>query len=468
MLAFATDFPVVRTSANDDFLQAVGSWILQSPHTSFVNDDLQPLLSLKDFVHEKNNERVEMLRFDSRSESGSAIRHLRHDQGLDWTINIVFNQNTSESWIGIQLFCESRHPSARLPPAKKPYIVKTLLGTLGGGDDGILAVQDTPHILSDLEIDVAARLISGDAKIRLPIVYISCGFDGSYLVDANNLARQLSGMAHVVLEPNRPFSNRLKIEVRGENVYGGTVGVYWPDGGGRRSYFLGERYDSPIEITPAITEEVRTALANRRPLEHCTWSHVLEISSHQAIEELKASGSREVDKYIATFDKELRAKQDRLEAAEKEIRRLQSELQIYEAQSSSRGASLLNGGTEHDFFPNEIFAITRDALSYARQHVPDDSRRQHVLDALLDANPARSDLASAKKEQLKQLLRGKKKIDSKTRRQLESLGFAISEDGKHHKLVYQGDERYVFPLPKSGSDHRGGLNAASDIGRMLF
>ena len=56
----------------------------------------------------------------------------------------------------------------------------------------------------------------------------------------------------------------------------------------------------------------------------------------------------------------------------------------------------------------------------------------------------------------------------KLRRELEDMGFSISEDGKHFKLVFQGDDRYTFTLPKSGSDWRGGLNAASDIGRLLF
>ena len=37
-----------------------------------------------------------------------------------------------------------------------------------------------------------------------------------------------------------------------------------------------------------------------------------------------------------------------------------------------------------------------------------------------------------------------------------------------YKLVYQEDDRYTYTLPKSGSDHRGSLNAANDIGRLMF
>ena len=59
-------------------------------------------------------------------------------------------------------------------------------------------------------------------------------------------------------------------------------------------------------------------------------------------------------------------------------------------------------------------------------------------------------------------------MEARTRRGLEEMGFSISDDGKHYKLVFQGDDRYTFTLAKSGSDHRGGLNAAGDIARLLF
>jgi hypothetical protein len=59
-------------------------------------------------------------------------------------------------------------------------------------------------------------------------------------------------------------------------------------------------------------------------------------------------------------------------------------------------------------------------------------------------------------------------MDAKTRRELESMGFSISEAGKHYKLVFHEDERYMLVLPKTGSDHRGGLNSASDFCRLLF
>ncbi len=219
-------------------------------------------------------------------------------------------------------FANRPRPAARLPVAKKPVVVRTLLHALGGGRDGELDVGENAYYLGNTEIEKAAKLIVGDSECRLPIVYVSANFYGGYALDVDRLANDLSGMAHVVVEPNRPFSLRLKLDANSENVYGGSVGIYWPDGGGRRSFFLGRTHETPSELAKAIFNEVRLALTNRRPLERCTWASVQEMVSRQTFEQLKESGSDKVEEYIGAFDKEIAAKNAQLEDAENEIGRL--------------------------------------------------------------------------------------------------------------------------------------------------
>jgi hypothetical protein len=468
VLSFATELPIDRNRDVADFLRTIEKWILGSPHTRLTAADLAGLATTAELHVKRGIEGLDAVTLSAADDQAAAIRYTRNDEDLEWTTTVVLSRRAIDSWVGIKVSCESRHPAARLPPAKKPVLVRTLLDAMGGAPDGVLRVDGRAFHLENTDIDLAARVITGTSGCHLPIVYVSSGFQGRHALDSERLARDLAGMAHVVVEPNRPFSLRLKIEVASQNVYGGTIGIYWPEGAGRRSFFIGHEYASGEDIAHAIFEELRTALTNRRSLDRCTWAHVQEGISRQNIQALRASGSRELEKYIETFDRELAAKSQRLEDAGKEISRLQRELQIHETRVRAGAGSLLQRGGEQDLYPNEVLSIVRQAIADASTRVANDSRRKHVLHAVLDATPEPEDSAASMREKLKELLRGSRGLDAKMRRGLEEMGFSISEDGKHYKITFQDDDRYTFTLPKSGSDHRGGLNAASDIGRLLF
>ena len=321
MLSFATEFPVETTRTSVDFLAAVREWLLGSPHTVFEASDLSEIEAKDEFSAKKSNELIETLKYQATGSDMAAIRYTKWDRGLEWVSTIVFSRG-QPSWIGIRTSCESQHPAAKLPIAKKPVFVQTFLTRLGGGEDGEIKVQAIPLRLTNSDIPLAARCMSGQAGCRLPLVYVSARFQGGYLVNVDSLAEALAGMAHVVVEPNRPFSVRLMSEVNSQNVYGGAIGVYWPDGGGRRSFFLQHESESPSEMERAVVEEVRSALVNRRPLAKVTWSAVQELISRRTFAALRDQGSTEVQRYVDEFDKELKSKQEELEDAEREIARL--------------------------------------------------------------------------------------------------------------------------------------------------
>lgn len=468
MISFATEFPINPDRTTVDFLQAIVTWISGSPHTGLSAEVLRDLQKKDKAYVENNNERIQSLVTKSPEIDLAGIRYSRRDDNLEWMTTVVFSRTSSDAWVGIHVECESQHAATWLPLAKKPVVIRTILELLGGATDGPLQIRDRAHVLSDTDIDLAANLIRGDAGCRLPIVYVSAPFQGEYILDVDRLAADLSGMAHVVVEPNRPFSVRLQLEVNSQNVYGGTIGIYWPDGGGRRAFFLGGDYPKLGQLADAIKKDVRYALLHRRPIARCTWAYVRETAASQDIQLLKDSGSKAIDEYVEKFDQEIEAKNQRLEDAEREIQRLRNELRSYAARVGTMGGGLLKLGEERDFYPNEILGILLDAIKDAATRVRKESRRQHVLSSILKANQLQEDPLKSRQEQLKRLLRGTSTINRIKQRELEDMGFSILKDGKHFKLVFQGDDRYTYTLPKSGSDWRGGRNAASDIGKLLF
>lgn len=466
MLSFATEFPVEATQTSVDFLAAVREWLLGSPHTMFEASDLSEMEAKDEFSSKKSNELIETLKYQATGNDMAAIRYTKLDRGLEWVSTVVFSRG-QPSWIGIRTSCESQHPAAKLPIARKPVFVRTFLTRLGGGVDGEIKVSATPIRLANSDIPLATRCVAGQAGCRLPLVYVSARFQGGHILDVDSLAEALAGMAHVLVEPNRAFSVRLMSEVNSQNVYGGAIGVYWPEGGGRRSFFLHHESDTSPEMERAVVEEIRSALVNRRPLSRVTWSAVQEHISRRTFAALREQGSAEVNRYADEFDKEIKSKQEELVDAEREISRLEAEIRKYQAQNPMQSGLLLQTSPEQDLYAGELLGVVRDAIADAVTRVTEDSRRQHILYSIVNSNPPTGE-AEAMRNRLKELLRDFRSMDGKVKGALENMGFDISEEGKHYKIVFQGDDRYTFTMPKSGSDHRGGLNLAGDISRLLF
>lgn len=467
MLSFATEFPVSKSTTVDEFLNTIRTWILGSPHTQFRNNDLVSLLDDKEFLSQQGQQIIRGLRASTPIFDIAAIRHRVQEEELEWYTTIVYRNDKIDAWVSVRTQVESLITQSVLPPAKKPRIVKAILENIKGGEDGILSVQSAPHYLSNDDIEVASSLISGTVSYYLPVVYVSVGFGGNYFVDVDQLSSDLAGMAHVVVEPNRPFSRRLQIEVSSTNVYGGAIGIYWPEASGRRAFFIGRNFDNSGDLRRLVADTVRNALVNRRPLQICSWSASEEAVSQEKIAALKNSGSAELDDYIEAFDKEIDAKDVQLLDAENEILRLRAEVRALEATSPSTSHTGLNLGTEQDFFPGEIQEIVYDAISTASENSLFNSRRFHVLNSII-SNNKKTSFHEEIREEIKNILRHYKSMSKDTRSALEKIGFTISDEGKHYKLVYHDDERYTFSLAKTGSDHRGGLNSVSDISKYLL
>jgi hypothetical protein len=472
MLSFATEFPIQREPDLSQLVGVVRNWILESPHTSFSPEDLAGIEVEGEWRREKDREQLHAMVASSDDEQACAVEYIKADteQDIVWITTIVFSRDATECWVSIRISPEANHPATTLPAARKPVFVQILLGALGGAPDGELVVKREPHWLGEDDVDMAASVIGGKSTCRLPVVYLSIDFRNQQVLDANALAHDLAGMAHVLVEPSRRFSRLLQIKVDSQNVYGGAVGIYWPYAAGRRSFFVESEYDyNTQKMKRAVIEEVRTALTNRRPLTMCTWPHVQEMASKQAIKRLQDSGSKELSDYIEAFDPVLKAKEEELRGAEIEIERLGEEIQRYEHQFRlGTGFIRLRTGSEHDLYEGELVGIVRDAIQNASNNVRHDSRRQHILNAILESTPA-TQMAETLRNKIREVLRGYTGMDGRTKKSLEELGFSVDKDGPHWKLTFYDDDRYTYSLATSGGDsRRGGLNAASDISNLFF
>lgn len=468
MICFSTEFPVNNDSSVEDVLTIARKWIAGSQHSKIKHDDFEPTIKKTEASIQVDNEHVATgyAAFDNYEISGLRYTKLERN-GVEWISTIVASQTPHEHLVSIQISCETVRASSTLPTPKKPVFIKQVINSIGGGKDGTLDISNKPTLLKDGEEDIAASYITGHGGNSLPIVYISANFNDEYDIDIENIAEKLSGLAHVIVEPDRSFSIKLKELCMSRNVYGGTIGVYWPDSIARKSFYLSEEQNDPNTLSILIETDIRIALSNRRQKTYCTWLHLKECISKHNYNELKRTGSTAIDDYVSAFDKDLSAKQEKIESAEKEILRLQAELNRLNAEKFSREEGILSYGEEQDLYPYEIRNFVVDTLEQQLKNSIIESRRYHILHDLIKTNKT-EDVANGLREEIKSIFKSYVDMDAKTKSSLTKIGFDISEEGKHYKIVFHQDGRYTFSVSKTSSDSRSGKNLASDINKRIF
>jgi hypothetical protein len=467
MASFAAEFPIEPNRSVHDVMRLACRWITGSPHSGIKQLPHDGLPQDDESSVVLGREQVFLAHSVIDGGEMGGIRYERTEDTLAWTTNIVSLKSDNRHILRMEVNCEALTTLTHLPPSKKPYFIKQAITELGGGNDGEIPVADCPFLLSPGEEDAAASLILGTAGNSLPIIYVSAGFNGEYYVDPAELARFVGGLAHVVVEPNRKFSYALRRKTRSRNAFGGTVGVYWPDTEMRSIYAGEEGIREGRILAIKIAKDVRIALSNRRHRSNCTWAHLKEFSSKNRYEQLKSQGSTELNQYISAFDDEIAAKKQTISEREEEIASLSAEIRRLRGIAETSQGGLIERGDEQDFYRGEVRDIVISALRDAATRVRQGSRRAHILQSILDVNNPYGEIEKSADE-VKSLLREYRSMDARTRAGLTRLGFELSEEGKHWKIVFQGDTRYTFTLPKTGGDFRGGLNTVSDINNILF
>lgn len=463
----STQIPIIPSRTTDEPLAVSKKWLVGSPHSSWQEADFGILPTQNLAAVRLYGQCASIAKFSNSQGDFCGFRlEWQDNERRNWTTDVCGWRTDLRFLTSVQLFCEVSELGADLPQPKKPYNVRQLIEELGGDLDGSFAVSDTPIVLAETDIDMAARLLRGETGNLLPVIYASSTWRNEPTFDSAELARWASGMSHVVVEPSRRFSFVLASHVDRTNPYEGAVAICWPHSS-RKVRLFPYHFDTSREYAAKIIDVVRQALAGSRPDSRCTWAFVRELVFGHRSETLRREGKTSIEDYVSTFDAELAATRKQLENAEQEIGRLKGELARSQQTFRSQGDGPIKLGSEQDLYSGEHLDTLAFPLGLARDHVFSDGRVRHILDSLLVANKS-TGKGDRLQKAIKDAVDGCTNIGNKERRALEELGFTITEDGKHLKPVFRGDDRYTFAMPKSGSDWRGMKNWTSDTLKNLF
>ena len=128
---------------------------------------------------------------------------------------------------------------------------------------------------------------------------------------------------------------------------------------------------------------------------------------------------------------------------------------------------VLHLGDEFEFYPGEIKDLILLVLSESVSGSQNKTRRSDVVkDIILNNDYQKTSIQKA--EEVKKLLKSYNGMTAPIRKALEDMGFVITEDGKHYKLTYYGDDRYQIIFSKTPSDFRTGKNSSQKLNKMVF
>lgn len=475
MLPFVTEFPVKPLLKKGGFIGYLLSWLKGIPDSRVLDTKTEldiagdNALMRDPTTHEELRVREFNLGTDFKA---IGFRHdLPDNEGRTWRTEAVLRREAAEDGsdlLRLRTQCLATSPGALVERPRKPYLVKALLRDDWGATDHSLAVTDQAHWLDRNEQDMATAVavISGKATTYLPALYVSAIAPGRWALsprEVENLAFDLGGIAHVVVEPDRAFSLDLRDRTDGANVYGGNIGLSLSGRGIVRRFHLGWQLQSPNDLSIAL----RTAVLNTRlqmPALGWEWTELQEQA-------LRAQREREKNQL----------RDDEVEKLyQEEIENLRERVKQLELQSASLSVAALVDEDEKDLslqaatagrMPEIYAGEMSDRLRMAAREtlangdrIGLDARSRAVLKAFDDKIPP----SPALDELLADLERASKD-PKRIARELTSLlsrhGYREKADNKHIRL--EAREGYdglgAITLPKTPSESRGLKNLRKQI-----
>ena len=476
MLLFSTVLSINDTLTKDAFIQLVIKWNQGSREENVI-----PGI---EWNGERNirygNEKLWMQIEEYRNQNIIAVRYEKIEgDGVIWDSDYVMNFN--EMRMSIRLDRSYLEEALSVHSAfHTPAFIALLIDGGYVKDDNGLPVGRRPVLINETNLSLIADVINGDVHYRLPVVYISKTDDERDPVNTREVAKRLKGVAHVFVQEHSWSGAAIHRLCNKKNEYNGAIGIYYPNEAVGHERILNHIYaGSGKRMTEKVISRVIQYSNIQRIDTLYTWQGVsnalLRDKYSSKREELAASESARRLSESAARMREYEVKL-KLNSADQQIEELTRKNDALTTENEGLWAKMremskspiLYLGAEDEFFQDEIKEIILESLSETLKKTRGKTRRADVLGDLIRSNGGFKGTASKKAEALKNTLRGYKNLSGVQKRFLEELGFKITKEGDHYKLVYYGDGRYWTSLAVTPSDHRTGENCAHQIIRNML
>ena len=408
-----------------------------------------------------------------------AVRHEKITSGeVVWDTDFVVN--FAERKISIRLDRTFSEDALEMNAAfSTPHFISLLIEHGYLQDDQDLPVLRDPIVITDCNLETVQQVVRNKEYYELPVVYVSKDFANKDPLSISWLASRLKGAAHVLVEESKEACKKCT-EICGETAEEyGAVRIYYPSLGVNRKRFLFRSSTGNVDVRleKVIRHVIQYWNSQRMDILY-TWqgvnSSVLSDNLQNQIQRLaeaesaKQSAEEEINLVYEEFDEDIKSLQKKVEELSKANEALQMEnFGLRAKMNASDAMPIIYQGDEEDFYPEEVKDMVLGVLAEALNNTEKGTRLYDVLEDILENNPYQH-LSDERKQRVKNLFKGYKTLTGAMKQELISLGFEISDDGRHYKITYQGDPRYMVTIGKTPSDNRAGSNNAGMINKIML
>lgn len=359
-----------------------------------------------------------------------------------------------------------------IPQFKTPILVNMLLERGYIAMDNGLEISDRAIPIKKDNYKVIEDIICRNTIYSMPVIYVTKSW-GRYPLRVQSLAYRLRGVAHTLVEEDTDVSKVLKESCHGMNSHHGSIGIYYPGSSALYKIITTGRYEKHEEILLDRIVNIVCRYMNQQARDKMmTWEGVqnelLKLRYVSATEK-KAKAENEVSEVYENFSDELEEKERTIKELNNRVIALQAENQGLRAKYEQvTEIPLIYYGVEDELYEGEIKDQILEMLHNQMSQVKKKTRKEHILQDILECNEI-TGAVDKKRKDIKRILKGYTKVGDSLKCDLKAYGFAIEKEGRHYKLIYKGDSRYLFTMAASGSDSQhGGGNLSAEIIRDML
>lgn len=476
MILFSTILKINDSLTKDAFVQLVLEW----NKTSKYKENCVPDVNWNGEYNKKFGNDKLSLEFAYYSEKQiMAVRHEKiTDDAVVWDTDYVVN--FEEKCIAIRLERTYREDALVMNGKfSTPHFITLLIEGGYLAEDYNLPVLRTPTVITDEYLAIVSDVVEHKTEYQLPVIYVSKTLDGQEVLDTKWMASRLKGAAHVLVEKDKESCLECTKICNETKEDFGAVRIYYPSESMTRKRFLyrSANGDSKARLEKVIKNIIQYWNSQRIDILY-TWQGVnnailnsslnQQITKYKEAESARQNAEKEIDQVYEAFDEDLKKMQQKMEELTKANEALMLENSVLRAKLNvTESMPIVYQGDEEDFYPDEIKDMILGALDEALTNTEAATRRADILEDILENNLYQH-LSEKRKQKVKAMFKGYKNLNGAMKQELLELGMTISDDGKHYKLTYKDDPRYMVTIGKTPSDNRAGNNNAALINKIMM